>query len=283
MLPQLTTLNDGYVLPGPASIAFAVTNMGGASEITKRLVPVLKGGVRHLIIPVNFANLSQLSAALASSSIRREDLFITFIYQPAAGTPDPEKALKKALDQLRLQYVDLYLLREAGNKANTTIWMQLEKLKGRGQLVRSIGLLNFNLNNILALLPTLTIIPAVNQILLTPYAAKRLEKTIKACEKLGIAVTASLSDTVFQSLAGRTLSADSTRYRAYRETALLNADTHPRRLAPIPGHFTCNNLERERTIDHRPSDAVSSSSFQIAPIGTCRSIYDTVVIDTHDH
>ncbi|KAJ6484857.1 NADP-dependent oxidoreductase domain-containing protein [Mycena sanguinolenta] len=196
------TLNDGYMLPGPDSLAFAVGNMGSASEIQKRLLLVLKGGVRHLIIPVNFANLSQMSAALLSSSIHRPDLFITFFFQPAPGAGDAEKILKKALDQLRFaQYADLYLLRETGNKnTNASGWVQFEKLKMKGQLVRSIGILNFTLNHILALMPTATIIPAVNQILLTPYTTKRLEKTIKACKKLQIAVTASLTDTVFLSL-----------------------------------------------------------------------------------
>ncbi|KAF7336467.1 Aldo/keto reductase [Mycena sanguinolenta] len=191
----------GYMLPGPDSIAFAVGNIGSASDIQKRLLQVLNAGVRHLIIPVNFASLSQISAALTASSIPRSDLFLTFFFQ-APATGDTEKALKEALDQLRFaRYADLYLLRETRSKtANASRWVQMEKLKIKGQLVRSIGIFNFTLNQILALLPTATIIPAVNQILLSPYTTKRFEKTIKACKKLQIAVTASLTDTVHLSL-----------------------------------------------------------------------------------
>ncbi|KAJ7061806.1 NADP-dependent oxidoreductase domain-containing protein [Mycena amicta] len=203
MLSQPKPLNDGYTLPGPETIAFSVSNIGSASEIPQRLGQVLKAGVRHLVIPCNAGHLSQLSNVLASSNIPRDQLFITFCWHSAPGMTDAGKVLKRALDQLRLQYADMYLLRpaDAGNKdTNATMWAQMEKLKIQGQLVRSIGLLNFSLNQILTLLPTATIIPAVNQLVLTPYSTQRLKRTIKACERLGIAVTASLSDTVFLSL-----------------------------------------------------------------------------------
>jgi len=121
---------------------------------------------------------------------------------------DVEEACRKTLDDLGLEYLDLYLMHfpvafQRGEVMNplkengdiqfdetihpTDTWLAMEKLVAKG-LVRSIGLSNFNSVQIEDIIKRGTIVPAINQVECHPFFSQA--KLREFCSKRGIEVTA---------------------------------------------------------------------------------------------
>ena len=100
--------------------------------------------------------------------VTRADLFITTKLWDNQYS-NPEKALKKCLTQLKIEYVDLFLIHWPMNGliANSVplhvLWPRMEDLVRNG-LAKSIGVSNFNLQLLADLLTYCEIKPACNQI-----------------------------------------------------------------------------------------------------------------------
>ncbi|CAF0774426.1 unnamed protein product [Adineta ricciae] len=128
----------------------------------------------------------------SQGAVKREDLFITTkLWNQHHEPQDVEWAVRDSLKKLRLDYIDLYLIhwpvafknipdnvwsQKDGEKTrlyaeNVTLadtWKAMEKLVD-AQLVRSIGVSNFNQSQIDEILQIARIRPVVNQIELHPY------------------------------------------------------------------------------------------------------------------
>lgn len=154
------------------------------------LVPVfingIESGYRHFDSAALYGSEESLGQAVAEALDRglissREDLFITSkLWCPDAHRDLVLPALKKSLQRLRLEYVDLYLIHmparvkqevEGLNFSEEDLlpfdikgtWEAMEECSRLG-LCKSIGVCNFSSKKISQLLEHATISPAVNQI-----------------------------------------------------------------------------------------------------------------------
>jgi len=119
---------------------------------------------------------TELGIALSEfvpSRIPREEFFITTKVHPQLGIAknDIEGTLREELNQLKLDYVDLYLIHNPFFPDGVTIekvWKQMEEVHEKG-LARDIGISNFGAEEIEKLMEIANIKPAVNQIEMHPY------------------------------------------------------------------------------------------------------------------
>jgi diketogulonate reductase-like aldo/keto reductase len=129
-------------------------------------------------VPAAYGNEAELGTAIKKSKIPRESLFVVTKVQ-AKKDKSIEEAFSASLEKLGLDYVDLYLIHtpfwtaeddEAGHQAK---WAEMEAIKASGR-ARSIGVSNYLIPHLRAILKTAKVPPAINQIEYHAYL-QRLE------------------------------------------------------------------------------------------------------------
>jgi diketogulonate reductase-like aldo/keto reductase len=131
----------------------------------------IQHGVTHLDGAQMYRNEESLGAGIKASEKSRSELFITTklngeAIQPGVAIKD---TLKDSLAKLGTEYVDLFLIHDptqATKESSSKLadwWKQLEQLHSEG-LARSIGVSNFNVENLKIVLESGTVVPAVNQV-----------------------------------------------------------------------------------------------------------------------
>jgi 2,5-diketo-D-gluconate reductase A len=130
----------------------------------------LEAGYRHIDTASLYHNERGVGSALKRSGLPREQLFVTTKLMPARLNVARE--LEASLERLGLDYVDLYLIHWPLPLVTTRQWRALESLQEAG-LARSIGVSNFGLRRLRALVAHAAREPAVDQVQLSPLHYRR--------------------------------------------------------------------------------------------------------------
>jgi diketogulonate reductase-like aldo/keto reductase len=127
----------------------------------------LEVGYRHLDTATIYDNEAQVGAALVESGVPREDVFVTTKCPPARAGRELE-TLRRSLEALRTEYVDLWLIHwPAQGSRTTSMWDAFVEARESG-LARDIGVSNFDAALIDELTTSSGEAPAVNQIEWSP-------------------------------------------------------------------------------------------------------------------
>ncbi|XP_028037532.1 aldose reductase-like [Bombyx mandarina] len=181
-------------------------------EVTQAVKDAIDIGYRHIDCAYVYGNEKEVGEAITSKIkegvVTREDLFITSKLWNTFHRPDLVRgALQETLDNLNVQYLDLYLIhwpqayKEDGSLFPTDqsgkiqfsdvdyvdTWKAMEPLVKEG-LVKSIGVSNFNSKQLERLLQHATVKPVVNQVECHPYLNQKRLKEF--CEARGVKITA---------------------------------------------------------------------------------------------
>ena len=157
-------LNNGVMMP---AVGFGVYQIP-VDETEEIVNKALEVGYRMFDTASAYFNEEQVGKAIASSAIKREELFITTkLWVQDYEYEDALKAFDLSLHKLGLDYIDLYLLHKPyGNYY--AAWRALEKLYKEG-LIRAIGITSFSNERLLDLCLHNEVKPALNQIETNPF------------------------------------------------------------------------------------------------------------------
>jgi diketogulonate reductase-like aldo/keto reductase len=176
-------LNDGVNIP---QVGLGVWQAGGGTK--KAVLAALGAGYRHVDTAAVYGNEAQVGAALAESGVPREQLFVTSkLWNADQGYDKALRAFDTSVKRLKLEYLDLFLIHWPVAELRLESWRALEQLAA-DKRVRSIGVSNFLVPHLAELVKVAKVLPAVNQIELTPFLQRR--ETVEQCRKLGITLEA---------------------------------------------------------------------------------------------
>ena len=134
-------------------------------------------GYRHIDTATRYGNETGVGAGIRRSGIPREALFVTTkLDGEFQGSDRAIGGLDAALERLGTGYVDLLLIHWPlpARDAYVSTWRTFEKLQAKG-LARAIGVSNFTPAHLDRLAAETSVVPAVNQIQISP-AIERLEQ-----------------------------------------------------------------------------------------------------------
>ena len=179
-------LNNGVEIPQLGFGTFQVDE-----EETQRVVETaLEAGYRHIDTAAGYYNEAGVGAALRSSGLPREDVFLTTkLRNGDQGRERTRAAFEASREALGVDAVDLYLIHwpvPSKGLAGET-WEVLQELYAEGA-VRAIGISNFLPDHVTELLRGADVTPAVNQIEVHPSFQQ--PGTQEASRSAGIAVEA---------------------------------------------------------------------------------------------
>ncbi|HET6499472.1 MAG TPA: aldo/keto reductase [Amycolatopsis sp.] len=165
MIPSIT-LNNGVEMP---SIGLGVYQIPDG-EVERAVHTALEAGYRAIDTAALYRNERGVGAAVRSSDLPREELFVTTkVWNTDHGYDRALRAFDTSLAKLGLDYVDLYLIHWPVPQQDRYVdtWRALEKIRADGR-ARAIGVSNFAVPQLRRLLDETDVVPAVNQIELHP-------------------------------------------------------------------------------------------------------------------
>ncbi|CAH0770718.1 unnamed protein product [Bemisia tabaci] len=204
----LVTFNNGQKYP-----VFGLGTWKSKPGLVGQAVKdAIDAGYRHIDCALVYQNEKEIGEAIASKIqegvVKREDLYITSKLWNTFHRPDMvQVGLKKTLTDLQLDYLDLYLIHwpqaykdgedlfpmDADSKRIYSdhgildTWKGMEAVAKKG-LTKSIGVSNFNSNQLETILNAADIKPVTNQIEVHPYLTQK--KLRDFCKSKGVVVTA---------------------------------------------------------------------------------------------
>jgi len=203
-------LNDGNLIP-----VIGLGTFESPPGVVENVVRVaIDAGYRHFDCADFYENEDEVGTAIRQAitdgKVKREDLFITTKVWPnwhAKGRPT--KSVQRSLKNLGLSFVDLLLIHWPTPLAQVDdnfypcdatgqclfdesiqlidVWKEFEAIKKAG-LTRSIGVSNFNSQQIQDLIDNSSTVPVVNQVECHPYLSQ--EKLLRWCRDRNIELTA---------------------------------------------------------------------------------------------
>ncbi|MFB9861282.1 aldo/keto reductase [Salinicoccus siamensis] len=112
-----------------------------------------------------------IKAGIKEAGIDRSDLFVTSkLWLDDYGPGNVEKAYDTSLENLQLDYLDLYLMHWPGTDEDLMIetWHEMERLYNNNR-VKNIGVSNFMVSHMETLLQRTDVKPVINQVEYHPY------------------------------------------------------------------------------------------------------------------
>ncbi|XP_062850253.1 glyoxal reductase [Trichomycterus rosablanca] len=213
-------LNSGTQMP---LLGLGTFRLQGAEDTYRNVDAALTAGYRAFDTAAVYRNEMDIGQALHTllpkHGLSRADVFITSKLSPKDQGSKARDACLKSLQQLGMDYIDLYLIHWPGTQgfdvsdkrnpaSRAQSWTTLEDFYAQGKF-RAIGVSNYTVKHMQELLKSCRVVPAVLQVEFHPRLAQRGLRAL--CEENGVCFQAYsslgtgvlLSDPVVQEVAER--------------------------------------------------------------------------------
>ena len=190
----LVTVNDGTKIPflayGTGTALFKRSNFDKFDTTTVSYIKTaLSLGYTHLDGAELYNTEPEIGAAIKESGIPREKLYITT--KVISNIDNIPAALDASLKKLGVDHVDLYLIHSPffteDKRRLQKAWKDMEAAQRSGK-AKSIGVSNFLVEHLEAVLEIAEIVPAINQLEYHPYLQR--EKVASFAKSKGITIAA---------------------------------------------------------------------------------------------
>lgn len=185
---NIRSLNGEIPLPKVGLGVFRVS----AQQTYESVRHALSVGYRHIDTAQIYGNETAVGQAvrdtLKETGLRRDQIFVsTKLWNDYQREGMVEAAFERSVQALGLGAPDLFLLHWPVPQQRLKSWNVFERLHREGR-VRAIGVSNFMVAHLEELLAHAQIIPAVNQIEISPFLQQRAVRVM--CQRHGIVVEA---------------------------------------------------------------------------------------------
>jgi diketogulonate reductase-like aldo/keto reductase len=226
-------LADGTVMP---LLGLGVWQVPDGPLCVHTVRAALELGYRHIDTAQAYRNESSVGRAVRESGIARDEVFITTKFHP--GRRDPLREAAYSIEELGVDYADLYLVHWPGGGA-TWAWPGMEAARARSY-ARAIGVSNFDTDELDQLIAAATVPPVVDQVQFNPSAYRKAllsasterDIALEAYSPLGTGTQ--LGDPVVASIAdrlGRSPAQVLLRWCVQRGIPVVTKSTHRDRIA----------------------------------------------------
>ncbi|WP_455056084.1 aldo/keto reductase [Merdimonas faecis] len=162
---EYVTLNNGVKMPLEG---FGVFQVPDPAQCEQAVLDAIESGYRLIDTAAAYMNEKAVGEAIKKCGVPREELFITTkLWVQDATYEGAKKAIQTSLDNLGLDYLDLYLIHQP-LKDYVGAYRAMEEAYKEGKL-KAIGVCNFYPARLADLCETVEVIPAVNQVELHPF------------------------------------------------------------------------------------------------------------------
>lgn len=205
------TLNNGVKMPGLGFGTFI--NEGAKGETYKAVTCALETGYRHLDCAWFYKNEEEVGEAIRdflkkSPNVKRSDLFVcTKVWNHLHEPEEVEWSIQSSLEKLQLDYVDLflvhypiaaekvdnytpkindkgqYVIKKGLTENHEPTWRAMEQVHAKGK-AKAIGVSNFTIPQLKAILSYAKVKPAVNQVEIHPFLPNT--KLVEFCQSVQI-------------------------------------------------------------------------------------------------
>ena len=186
-------LNNGLEIP---NIAFGTWKFPDNETTSQIIANAIESGYRYIDTAKSYENEESVGRGIKNANIKREDIIIGGkLWNDDRGYDNIIKACHKTIEALNCDYLDIYLMHWPASKAvhenwkeiNAETWQAMEYLYNSG-IVKAIGVCNFKINQLEALMENAKIKPMINQIECHPGFMQN--EIIEFCKKQDILVEA---------------------------------------------------------------------------------------------
>lgn len=153
-------------------IGYGVFQITDKSQCEESVLNAIKTGYRMIDTVACYENEKSVGSAVKKSGILREDIFlVSKVWIQDAGYERTLTSFNKTLENLKTDYLDLYLIHMPYGDYHGS-WRAMEELYKSGK-VKAIGVCNFLSDRLADLILSHEIPPMINQIELHPFCQQK--------------------------------------------------------------------------------------------------------------
>lgn len=190
---EVYVLSNGVKIPKLGFGTWQISN----EDAYQATLDAIKAGYKHIDTAQGYRNEESIGRALKDAKIERNEIFVTSkLPSHIKGYKQTLASFKKTMKDLQLEVLDLYLIHapwpwdEIGKdctEGNIESWKAMIDLHKEGK-IRTIGVSNFSITDIQALIEATGFVPHVNQIKF--YIGDTQDELVNFCKQNNILVEA---------------------------------------------------------------------------------------------